>query len=55
MPPLTDLDEALAHQLPEPFPNVVTHHPHWRESYFFAAHRPDAPATTENDIVVCRP
>lgn len=41
MPPLTDLDEALAHQLPEPFPNVVTHHPHWRESYFFAAHQPD--------------
>ena len=41
MPPLTDLDEALAHQLPEPFPNVATHHPHWRESYFFAAHPPD--------------
>jgi hypothetical protein len=42
MPPLTDLDELLAHQLPEPFPNVQTHHPHWRESYFFIAHRRDA-------------
>jgi hypothetical protein len=42
MPPLTALDELLAHQLPEPFPNVATHHPHWRESYFFIAHRPDA-------------
>jgi hypothetical protein len=42
MPRLTAMDEHLIHQLPEPFPNVVTHHPHWRESYFFIAHRPDA-------------
>jgi len=39
VPPLTDVDELLAHQLPEPHPNVQTHHPHWRESYFFIAHR----------------
>jgi hypothetical protein len=39
---LTDWDEHLAHQLPAPFPAVETHHPHWRESYFFIAHRPDA-------------
>ena len=36
------MDEHLVHQLPEPLPNVATHHPHWRESYFFIAHRPDA-------------
>lgn len=42
MPPLTDMDEYLVHQLPEPLPNTVIHHPHWRESYFFIAHRPDA-------------
>jgi hypothetical protein len=42
VPPLTDLDEQLAHQLPEPFPNVQTHHPHWRESYFFIAHQREA-------------
>jgi hypothetical protein len=39
---LTPLDELLAHQLPEPMANVETFHPHWRESYFFVAHRPDA-------------
>jgi hypothetical protein len=39
---LTAMDEHLLHQLPEPLSNVVTHHPHWRESYFFIAHRPDA-------------
>jgi hypothetical protein len=39
---LTALDELLAHQLPEPIANVQTFHPHWRESYFFVAHRPDA-------------
>jgi hypothetical protein len=48
VPPLTDLDELLAHQLPEPFPNVQTHHPHWRESYFFIAHRRD----TLGDVVI---
>jgi hypothetical protein len=36
------MDELLVHQLPEPLPNVAVHHPHWRESYFFIAHRPDA-------------
>lgn len=36
------MDEHLVHQLPEPLPNVATHHPHWRESYFFIAHRPDS-------------
>jgi hypothetical protein len=36
------MDEHLVHQLPEPLPNVVAHHPHWRESYFFIAHRPDS-------------
>ncbi len=40
MPPLTAMDEHLVHQLPEPLPNVATHHPHWRESYFFICHRP---------------
>ena len=48
MPPLTDLDELLAHQLPEPFPNVQTHHPHWRESYFFIAHQRDG----AGDVVI---
>ncbi len=36
------MDEHLVHQLPEPLPNVSTHHPHWRESYFFIAHRPES-------------
>lgn len=48
MPPLTSLDELLVHQLPEPLPNVAVHHPHWRESYFFIAHRPD----TLGDVVI---
>ena len=48
MPPLTDLDELLAHQLPEPLPNVQTHHPHWRESYFFIAHQRE----TLGDVVI---
>jgi hypothetical protein len=48
MPPLTAMDEHLVHQLPEPLPNTVTHHPHWRESYFFIAHRPD----TLGDVVI---
>lgn len=42
MPRLTAMDELLVHQIPEPLPNVVTHHPHWRESHFFIAHRSDA-------------
>lgn len=48
MPPLTAMDERLVHQLPEPLPNVAMHHPHWRESYFFIAHRPD----TLGDVVI---
>ena len=42
------MDEHLVHQLPEPLPNVVTHHPHWRESYFFIAHRRE----TLGDVVI---
>lgn len=48
MPPLTDLDELLVHQLPEPLPNTVVHHPHWRESYFFIAH----PRDDLGDVVI---
>jgi hypothetical protein len=38
MPRLTPADELLIHQIPEPLSNVVTHHEHWRESYFFVCH-----------------
>jgi hypothetical protein len=38
---LTAMDELFVHQVPEALPNVVTHHAHWRESYFFAAHPRD--------------
>jgi hypothetical protein len=41
MPKLTALDEYFVHQIPEPLPNVVTHHQHWRESLFFVLHPPD--------------
>lgn len=41
MPKLTALDEYFIHQIPEPLPNVVTHHPHWRESLFFILHPRD--------------
>ncbi len=41
MPELTEADELLAHQIPEPFGHVATFHEHWRESYFFIAHQPD--------------
>jgi hypothetical protein len=37
----TALDELFVHQLPELLPDVSTRHPYWRESYFFALHRPD--------------
>lgn len=40
MPRLTALDEYFVHQIPEPLPNVVTHHQHWRESLFFVLHPP---------------
>ncbi len=43
MPRLTAMDELLIHQIPEPLPNVATHHPHWRESVFYALHHPDVP------------
>ena len=38
----TDLDEHFIHQVPELLPNVAVRHHHWRESYFFELHRPDA-------------
>lgn len=49
MPRLTAADERLAHQIPEPFPNVVTFHEHWRESYFFVAHPPEG---SDGDVVI---
>ena len=48
MPKLTAHDELFVHQIPEPLPNVVTQHEHWRESYFFVMH----PRTTPGDVVV---
>ncbi len=48
MPELTAMDELFVHQIPEPFPNVVTHHEHWRESLFFIAHSPAGPG----DVVI---
>ena len=41
MPKLTALDETSRPPDPEPLPNVVTHHEHWRESYFFIVHPRD--------------
>ncbi len=41
-PKLTAMDELFVHQIPEPLPNVVTHHEHWRESLFFIVHPRDA-------------
>ena len=38
----TALDELFVHQTPDLLPRVAAHHPHWRESYFFDLHRPDA-------------
>lgn len=38
----TAMDDFFVHQIPELLPNVVSHDPHWRESYFFEMHRPDA-------------
>jgi hypothetical protein len=35
------MDEFFVHQIPEPLPNVATHHDHWRESLFFVCHPPD--------------
>ncbi len=36
------MDELFVHQIPELLPEVAIRHPHWRESYFFELHRPDA-------------
>src|SRR3546814_9748949 len=41
MTQLTAMDEHLIHQSPAPLPATEVHHLHWRESYFFIAHRPD--------------
>jgi len=38
LPKLTAADEFFVHQIPEPLPNVETHHDHWRESLFFELH-----------------
>ena len=38
----TAMDELFVHQIPELLPDVATRSPHWRESYFFELHRPDA-------------
>lgn len=35
------MDELFVHQIPEPFPNVVTYHEHWRDSLFFVMHPRD--------------
>ncbi|MCZ2110441.1 MAG: hypothetical protein LC118_12875 [Dehalococcoidia bacterium] len=43
MPRLTPADEFFYHQIPEPLPNVVTFHEHWRESLFFITHHPETP------------
>ena len=48
MPKLTAKDELFVHQIPEPLPNVATHHDHWRESYFFVLH----PRTIPGDVVI---
>ena len=48
MPRHTALDELFVHQIPEPLPNVVTHHEHWRESYFFVLH----PRDRMGDVVI---
>jgi hypothetical protein len=42
------MDELFVHQIPEPLPNVATHHDHWRESLFFIAHPPDGPG----DVII---
>lgn len=38
----TAADERFLHQVPELLANVEAQHHHWRESYFFELHRPDA-------------
>ena len=48
MPRLTAFDEQFVHQLPEPLSVVGIEHEHWRESYFFVTHGPDA----DTDVIV---
>lgn len=48
MTKLTAMDELFVHQIPEPLPNVVTHHDHWRESLFFVLHPREEPG----DVVI---
>ena len=36
------MDEQFVHQLPALLPDVAVRSDHWRESYFFDLHRPDA-------------
>lgn len=48
MPRLTPADEYFYHQIPEPFPNVVTFHDHWRESLFFVMH----PVAGDGDVLI---
>ncbi|HET9077083.1 MAG TPA: hypothetical protein VFN68_09125 [Acidimicrobiales bacterium] len=38
----TAMDELFVHQTPLLLPGVSQRSPHWRESYFFELHRPDA-------------
>lgn len=38
----TAMDEHFVHQIPQLLPDVETRNPHWRESYFFDIHAPDA-------------
>src|SRR4051794_15120842 len=38
----TAMDERFVHQIPELLPDVATRSLHWRESYFFELHQPDA-------------
>ena len=49
MPRLTAMDEHFVHQIPEPLPQVVTRHEHWRESYFFVMHDR---AATAGDVLI---
>jgi len=51
-PRLTALDELFVHQIPEPLPQVATHHEHWRESYFFVLHRPDHRLHQPGDVLI---
>jgi len=51
-PRLTALDELFVHQIPEPLPQVATHHEHWRESYFFVLHRPDHRLDQPGDVLI---